>query len=216
MMKIAVICAMQKELELISRLPAAGAGHVECRLSGIGKVNAAISAYRLIRDSRPDAVMSLGAAGTFSPSLREGDTVIAQRVAFHDIWCGEGNEVGQVDGCPRFFQCDPSLVEAAARALPTAFRGLVISGDQFFISAEEDRRQKALYPDALCVDMESAAVAQVCHMEGVPFIALKVISDTHLDGRQAGHYEDFWDSLAERSFAALDAVIKEIQQPVFV
>lgn len=203
---IAIVCAMQKELDLIRTL---SADNIHCRLSGIGKVNAALTANDLIEDTNPDYVLSIGVAGTFARGLEEGDVVIAERVAYHDVWCGEGNVPGQVDGCPKFFECDPSLVEKAARAIPDAKAGLVISGDQFYISLEEDMRQKAMYPDALAVDMESAAVAQTCLRHGVPFLAVKVISDTHLDGRQAEHYDDFWSSMAAKSFSALSRFLGE-------
>lgn len=198
---------MEKEYVLLGGLSKSPEKMVECRLSGIGKVNAAISTYRLIKDFQPDAVISVGCAGTFAPQLSVGDIVIASKVAYHDVWCGEGCASGQVHGCPKFFNCDRGLFDAASRTLPSSYTGLVISGDQFFISEQEDMRQKALYPDALAVDMESAAVAQVCNMEKVPFLAVKVISDTHLDGNQAEHYETFWSGMAEKSFNALNTII---------
>ena len=208
MKNIAIICAMQKELELVSGLSADNC-NIRCRLSGIGKVNAALTARDIIAETGPDCVLSIGVAGSFTPGIREGDVVIAERTAYHDVWCGEGTVPGQVDGCPEFFECDNYLVEKAARALPGARKGLIISGDQFFISRQEDIRQRDLYPDALAVDMESAAIAQTCCRYGVPFLAIRVISDTHLDGKQPERYEGFWSELAEESFDALRAFLHQ-------
>lgn len=208
MKTVAIICAMDKELTLVHDLASKQADKkIFCRKSGIGKVNAALAADALIREHKPDMVLSIGCAGTFHPGLRVGDALVAERVAYHDVWCGEGNVPGQVDGFPKFFSCGKILVDAACEAIPGAHRGLLISGDQFFISEEEDLRQKAMYPDALAVDMEGAAVAQVCHLHGIPFLAVKIISDTHLDGKQAQHYEGFWQEMAERSFAAVEEVL---------
>lgn len=211
MKNVAIICAMDKEMVLIHNLASKQTDKkIFCRKSGIGKVNAALAADALIREHRPDMVLSIGCAGTFQPNLKECDAVIAERVAYHDVWCGEGNIPGQVDGFPQFFECGKSLVDTACAALPEAHRGLLISGDQFFISKEEDLRQKGMYPDALAVDMEGAAVAQVCHLHGIPFLAVKIISDTHLDGRQAQHYEGFWKDMADKSFAAVEKVLEAL------
>ncbi|MBP9998706.1 MAG: 5'-methylthioadenosine/S-adenosylhomocysteine nucleosidase [Bacteroidales bacterium] len=211
MKSVAITCAMDKELTLVRDLALKQADkRIFCRKSGIGKVNAALTADSLIREHRPDIVLSIGCAGTFQPGLKECDAVVAERVAYHDVWCGEGNVPGQVDGFPLFFECEKSLVDAACAALPEAHRGLLISGDQFFISEEEDLRQKGMYPDALAVDMEGAAVAQVCHLHGIPFLAVKIISDTHLDGKQAQHYEGFWQDMAGKSFAAVEKVLEAL------
>lgn len=199
---------MRDEMELLQReFPAEG---VRCVLSGIGKVNAAVAAERLASDFAPDCILSIGVAGTFVEGLQEGETVIASRTAYHDVWCGYGNEFGQVDGMPRFFDSDSGLLERACEALPAARLGLLCSGDQFYISHEEDERQKRLYPDALAIDMEGAAVAQVCHIHGIPFLAVKIISDNHVSGDQTERYEGFWKDLAEKSFHSVHDILESI------
>ena len=209
MRKIGVICAMRKELELMTG-EFAGRDNVFCRLSGIGKVNAAVAAERLIAEYRPDCILSIGVAGTFSDDLECGDAVIVSRTAYHDVWSGDKYAMGQVAGLPLFFESDRELVESAVRSLPEARVGLLCTGDQFYISPEEDARQKALFPDALAVDMEGAAVAQTAYLHGVPFLALKIISDTHNDGRQKEHYEEFWNGLALKSFNIVHTVIDNL------
>lgn len=200
---------MEKEQRLLNEyIQSKGRQDIACRLSRIGKVNAALAADALIRDYSPEMVLSIGCAGSFVKGVSEGDVILAERTAYHDVWCGEGNEMGQVDGFPKFFHCDATLLEKACKALPEARRGLIISGDQFFISEQEDERQKDLYPEALAVDMESTAVAQVCHLYHIPFLAVKIISDTHLDGKQAEHYEGFWQDMAVESFKVLEKILE--------
>lgn len=163
----------------------------ECRMSGTGKVNAARCATELILEKRPDFIINSGLAGALSGELAPGDIVIGTRTAYHDVWSGEGNLPGQVQGEPLCFSADPVLLEHAVRALDhcAALRngeglnrvhyGLIATGDQFFISPDEDRRILGLYPDALASDMEAAAVAQVCRHYGIPFLCMRTISDTH-------------------------------------
>lgn len=198
----AVICAMQKELDILSAaLPSSG--DVRSALSGIGKVNAALATAALIREDRPDAVISIGCAGSFAEGVGVGDIIIASETAYHDVWCGPGNEPGQVQGLPCRFRCDETLVEAARASIDGALCGLVISGDQFYVSPEEDERQRRLFPDALAADMESAAIAQTCRLLGVPFISIRAISDIHGDGRQGEHYRNFWDGMAEKALGRI-------------
>lgn len=209
MRKIGIICAMQKELDrLVKEFPEGG--NIKCVLSGIGKVNAAVATERLISDFKPDCILSIGVAGTFVEGLNEGETVIVSRTAYHDVWCGSKFPFGQMMGLPQYFESDPQLLECAKANIENARTGLLCTGDQFYISQEEDERQKRLYPDALAIDMEGAAVAQVCHLHNMPFLALKIISDNHVDGHQMAHYEDFWKNMADRSFTAVRQLLNAI------
>ena len=210
MYKIGIICAMQSELELLSRQYDSNSEHIRCVLSGIGKVNAAMAASTLIDSFKPNCMLSIGVAGSFAEGIVEGDVVIASETAYHDVWCGEHCSFGQVEGQPQRFACDSKLLGKATAALPEARVGLNITGDQFYISMEEDARQKALYPDALSIDMEAAAVAQVCRAKDVPFLAVKIISDQHNDDRQAERYADFWDNMADKSFTVIKKIINSL------
>ena len=201
---------MQSELELLSRQYDSNSEHIRCVLSGIGKVNAAMAASTLIDSFKPDCMLSIGVAGSFAEGIVEGDVVIASETAYHDVWCGEHCSFGQVEGQPQRFACDSKLLGKATAALPEARVGLNITGDQFYISMEEDARQKALYPDALSIDMEAAAVAHVCRAKDVPFLAVKIISDQHNDDRQAERYADFWDNMADKSFTVIKKIINSL------
>ena len=206
--KIGVICAMQRELDLLD----GSVPNLVCALSGIGKVNAAVAAESMITGEKPDCIISLGVAGTFVEGINEGDFIIASKTAYHDVWCGEGNAPGQVQGLPLFYESSPELLKAAEDAIKTAKVGLICSGDQFYISREEDGRQKKMFPEALAIDMEAAAIAQVCHLHDVPFLAVKIISDNHLHPSQTERYDSFWNTLAERSFRAAKDILTKITE----
>ena len=212
-MRTGIIVAMQSELESCKR---AGFGTVT--LSGIGKVNAARAATELILSGKVDYIINSGCAGGLSPEVGLGDLVIAERCAWHDVWCGEPNEPGTVQGCPRYFEADRQLLETAQRLCldPESFRGsthcgLVCSGDQFFISMEEDMRIRGLYPEVLACDMESAAVAQVCRHYGVPFLSFRIISDVHLNAEgQKESYAAFWNGISDCSFGFLKRLVESL------
>ena len=66
------------------------------------------------------------------------------------------------------------------------------------------------FPEAKAVDMESCAIAQVCHIYKVPFISFRVISDIPLRDTDASQYHDFWASVAEHSFNVTKAFIESL------
>ncbi len=200
-MKAGVIVAMESEL---SSLRSSG---VEAALSGIGKVNAARCATEMILKHSPDCIINSGCAGSMRPEIGVGDMVVASRCAYHDVWCGSPNPFGAVEGCPRYFEADSLLLEKALSVQLSESKlvtGLVCSGDQFFVSLEEDERIRSLYPEVLACDMESAAIAQVCSHYGVPFLSFRIISDIHTAAEtQKLSYETFWNTIKTNSFSAL-------------
>jgi adenosylhomocysteine nucleosidase len=78
--------------------------------------------------------------------------------------------------------------------------GLIVTGDWFVDSKDKMREIVGHFPEAKAVDMESAAIAQTCYINKVPFISFRVISDIPLRDTNASQYHDFWDHVAERSF----------------
>ncbi len=221
-MTIAIIVAMDKELQLLlpmlnDRQEIEGgkyytgtlAGHkIIATKCGIGKVNAALGAAALIDTYAPDMVINTGVAGgtgaTEHPA-RVLDVVLADEVAYHDVWCGPGTEPGTAAGCPARFKCP--LSQDTRKALG-AKEGLLASGDIFVDRREDLDRILALYPDAIAVDMESAAIAQTCHMRNVPFVCLRVISDTPGEGGNAAAYNDFWTAAPKATFHALEHLLE--------
>ena len=79
--------------------------------------------------------------------------------------------------------------------------GLICTGDQFITNRNQLNVIKATYPDGLAVDMESAAIAQVCHLYDVPFVSFRIISDTPGAEEHFEEYLNFWQTMADKSFA---------------
>jgi adenosylhomocysteine nucleosidase len=171
-------------------------GHeVVAVLSGIGKVAAAVTATLLLDHYRADRALFLGVAGGLGEGVQVGDLVVASALLQHDMDASPlfpRHEV-PLTGLSRF-QADvdfsAEVTAGAERALAeqpatTAFlghaarvhRGLVISGDRFVATAAESAALRECLPDALAVEMEGAAVAQVCHAFGVPLAVVRSISD---------------------------------------
>jgi adenosylhomocysteine nucleosidase len=161
-----------------------GTREVVLVLSGIGKVAAATTATLLLAEFDVREIVFTGVAGGLAPGVQVGDIVIADALLQHDMDASPlfpRHEV-PLRGVSRF-SSDGALsnaLTAAARAcLPEVrqHRGLVVSGDRFVSSAAESSALRAELPDALAVEMEGAAVAQVCHDFGVPLAVLRTISD---------------------------------------
>ena len=223
-MKIGIIIAMDKEFRRISELldnltveESGGRSFTLGNLSGndivlhqcgIGKVNAAIGTTELIRRYSPQLVISTGCAGGGQTSMEVQDVVVSTQLAYHDVYCGSaiGHTVyGQVQGMPARYQSPSSLVDAALSlngdGQPRIYAGLIVTGDWFVDSRDKMRSIMSHFPEAVAVDMESAAIAQTCHVYGIDFISFRVISDIPLKDTNASQYHNFWDTIADHSFA---------------
>ena len=107
---------------------------------------------------------------------------------------------GQVQGMPARYTSPSELVEKAKSVSPRVHAGLIVTGDWFVDSKEKMREIVGHFPEAAAVDMESAAIAQTCHIYGIPFISFRVISDIPLKDTNASQYHDFWNTVADNSF----------------
>ena len=173
--------------------------------SGIGKVNSTLAAASLISNFKPDVLISTGCAGGIVDSLRVADVVVSERLSYHDVWCGKPNKIGQVMDMPAEYKGNQQLLEKAValddvsstRVIP----GLLVTGDQFIDTDEARAKILANFPDAIAVDMESAALAHVCYLKKIPFLSFRVISDVPGEsGNNTEIYENFWDTMADKSF----------------
>ena len=225
-MKIGIIVAMRKELDLLlpllkdseeSRMSGfefhcgkVGRHDVMVMQCGIGKVNAAMGALMLVNHFAPNYVINSGVAGGADQSIRVMDVVAGARVAYHDVWCGPESEVGRVQGLPLYFEGARRLLDLLPDREDIR-KGLICSGDQFIDKKEDVNRIKGNFADVLAVDMESGAIAQVCHLCSVPFLALRVISDSpgasHDNTRQ---YLDFWADAPQETFNLVKDLINRL------
>ena len=126
---------------------------------GIGKVNAAAGTVELIRTFQPDCVISTGVAGGIDSCLKIMDVVVSRQIVYHDVWCGEGNMYGQIQGLPARFEGNATLFDCAMSLdTPTAIHGgLICSGDKFITDRSELNDIKEKFHEGLAVDMESGA-----------------------------------------------------------
>lgn len=179
---------------------------------GIGKVNAAAGAVEMIRNFAPDCIISTGVAGGIDSCLNVMDVVVSSRIVYHDVWCGEGNAYGQIQGLPLYFTGNETLYQCAISLdTETAIHGgLICSGDKFITNRQELETIKANFPEGLAVDMESASIAQVCHLYEVPFISFRIISDTPGAEKHLEQYKNFWGEMADRSFHVTEAFLKAL------
>jgi adenosylhomocysteine nucleosidase len=199
------LAALQARLDVDHIQPVAGrrfhrgrlAGHeVVLGLSGIGKVAAAATAALLCDRFAVRALMFTGVAGGLAEGVAVGDVVVAGDCLQHDMDASPLFPRWEVPGSGRArFAADArwagALASAAAQVLaqphaalasfgiagPRCHRGLVISGDRFVSSSAESLALRQALPDALAVEMEGAALAQVCADFARPFAVLRTISD---------------------------------------
>ena len=224
-MKIGIIVAMDKELRQLQSL--FSDGNVRVEKCGIGKVNAALGAQRMINEFHPDVIISSGCAGGNGDDINVQDIIVSSELCYHDVYCGraidDSTVYGQVQGLPARYQPAPWLLETAqavANSLSTLHSplssqislhtGLIVTGDWFVDSKEKMREIIAHFPVAKAVDMESCAIAQTCYINKVDFISFRVVSDIPLRDTDASQYHDFWDTVAERSFLTTKTFVESL------
>jgi adenosylhomocysteine nucleosidase len=232
-LKTALVSAMHEELAAVLALmpderktTVAGRefwqGHLQGHdvvavLARIGKVAGAATAAILIERFKVDRVVFTGVAGGLGPGVNVGDVVIAREFLQHDM---DASPLFPKHEVPLYgrsrFTADAALVaslaQAAKGALPTAtvHQGLVISGDRFVATTPEARALQAALPDALAVEMEGAAFAQVCHDYGVPFAAVRTVSD-RADDAAHGDFLEFIRTVASpHSAAIVNALLRDL------
>ena len=209
-MKIGIIVAMDKELEQLR--PLFPEDKVILQKSGIATVNAAIQTVEMIRQYKPDVIISSGCAGGNGDDINLQDVVVSSELAYHDVYCGKAIDdttvYGQVQGLPPRFIADPYLLEKAQQT--GAKPGLIVTGDWFVDTKEKMREIISHFPEAKAVDMESAAIAHTCYLYKVPFISFRVISDIPLRDTDASQYHNFWDTIAQHSFQVTRTFIESL------
>ena len=219
-MKIAVIGAMEQEVELLRNAltntetqTIANSEYttgtyegkeVVLLKSGIGKVNAAMSTTILLHTFKPDVVINTGSAGGYDPALEVGAVVISDEVRHHDVDVTIfGYEMGQVPQMPPAFKSDEKLMEIAKLAVTEVGEhqygvGLICSGDSFMNDPVRVEKVREYFPQMKAVEMEAAAVAQVCHQFCTPFVVIRALSD--IAGKESNiSFDEFLPVAAKHS-----------------
>ena len=177
---------------------------------GVCKVNAAVAAQVLIDLFGVTRVAMIGAAGRLDARLKIGDVVVSDTLAYHDI---KGLSLN--DYHPYFtepdFKVDSRLLErakaVASDLAQTVYFGRIVTGEAFVV--DEGRQEIIDLFNPLCVDMESTAAAHVCYLNGIPFIAIRAVSDTE-DESGIGAFEDNLKLSADNAFAVLRALLRRL------
>lgn len=194
-------------------------------LSRIGKVAAATTATTLIEAFGVQSIVFTGVAGALSTQLQVGDLLVANAFVQHDMDASPLFTRFEVPLYGRSqFACDAALslkllkaselaaatlahsADAAWRRRPQVHQGLLASGDRFVGTARDSAAiTQALASHNMCalaVEMEGAAVAQVCHDYGVAFAAVRTISDA-ADDAAAADFNRFLTQVAGRTTCAV-------------
>ena len=199
-----------------------------------GKVAASITATLLIQEFAVTDLIFIGTAGAMAKELKIGDIVVAKRLVQHDLDARPIISRFELPLLNRIYvNTNPDLTALAGHAIeqllmkgvekivgkeateefclaPTLHFGDIASGDQFINSDEKRNEILSLLPDIQCVEMEGAAVAQVCLEFNVPFTVIRTISDTADHNARV----DFGRFIFEVANAYSRAIIAEIMHEI--
>lgn len=149
-------------------------------LSGIGKVQAAMTTSIMAEKFQPEVIINTGSAGGIGQGLKIGDVVVSTKLAYHDVDV-EGYPKGQLPNQERYFVADEhyvnEIVVAAQKNNLSVHEGLIVTGDQFIGDKSKNQTILANFPEALASEMEGAAVAQICKNFAIPFVVIRSMSD---------------------------------------
>jgi adenosylhomocysteine nucleosidase len=200
--------------------------------TGVGKVNAAMVATLLVEHFEPTGVFVTGIAGAVDPNLEPGDIVIARQTAYHDMgsYWPEGIEPGGVknrltgETNPVFFPADPNLLTAAEQAAPKTTLdpithrngrrsprvvvGTIVTGDTF-VASKEKCAELAEKLDADAVEMEGAAVAQICYQRQIGCVVIRSIADKADQGAVVDK-QKFYAQAAKNSAQLVAATLESL------
>ena len=178
---------------------------------GVGKVFAAVCAQTMIIRFAPDCIINTGVAGALNPNLHITDIVIGEKTVQHDMDTSAiGDPVGLVSGINVvFFENDKAVADTIAKSADKLgyanMRGTIASGDCFVADSATKAKIVANFGADAC-EMESAAMAQVCYINNVPFGVIRAISDGADDGAHMD-FPTFAAIAAERGIALTDKFI---------
>jgi len=198
--------------------------------TGVGKVNAAMTTTLMLEHFKPREVIFTGIAGGVNPDLRPGDIIVASRVAHHDmgtLWPDALYYQGAKNPLtgwrnPVFFEAGERLLTLARKAgkeidllpiktmegdrKPKIIEGVVVTGDVFVASPKKcDELRERLEADA--VEMEGAAVAQLCYQRDVPCLVIRSLSDSADEGAMQDK-QMFYLLAAENSSHLVGEIVK--------
>lgn len=185
-------------------------------MSGIGKVNAAVCAQILVDLYAVDAIINTGVAGSLNADIDIADIVLSTDAIQHDVdvtnWDYKHGQIPRMD--TSIFCADQYLIDLATKVCKevnkeiNVWQGRVVSGDQF-ICNKAKKQWLAEYFGAFCTEMEGASIAQVAHLNGIPFLVIRAISDKADDSADMA-YEEFEYKAIGYTVNLVQGLLKEI------
>ena len=184
---------------------------VEC---GEGKVNAARTTQIMIDNFKIDKLVNVGSAGAINEDLNVKDVVIADKLVQYDFdISGLGYEKGEICNIGKYIYCDKTLVEECKKAIENIENesykvviGTIATADSFCDKPEIAKMVRKEF-NAECVEMEGAAVAQVCYLDKIPFLVIRGISDTP-NGNNKIDFRKYLEVASKQSAKILQNLIK--------
>lgn len=184
--------------------------------SGIGKVNATICTQMLIDLYKPEKLVFSGVAGGLLPNMQAGDIIVASHVVQYDMdLTAFGRRHGEIPGRDRLIECNPTLVNKSTEAFDAAFEtksdspnlmiGTVASGDRFVQDTGTLRWLQREFA-ALATEMEGAAFGYTCHLNKVPFVVIRALSDSSSESA-SGDFEQNLHKACLNSFKLMNKLI---------
>lgn len=180
---------------------------------GIGKVHAAVCAQTMILKYSPNVIINTGVAGSLNNKLDIGDLVISDYVVQHDFdTSGVGDPIGLISGLNLIkIPCKKSLIEKIKDAAnnidnTNVYVGTIASGDQFICNTKQ-KDYIINHFDALCTEMEGAAIGHVCYLNNIDFCIVRAMSDK-ADGSANMDFPVFVQKAAKKSIELIDNYLK--------
>ncbi len=179
--------------------------------AGIGKVNAARVTQILIDKFNIEAIINVGSAGSANDELDIGDIVIGKKIVQHDFdITAFGHPKGYISNVGQYVESDVQLIKKMEQTINNLntqeFKikiGTIASGDIFCTELQMKNKIRTKF-NADAIEMEGAAIAQVCKLDNIPFIVIRSISD-----KPNGNNEITFDKFLEKASKRCAIIIKE-------
>ena len=183
--------------------------------SGVGKVNAARTTQIMIDNYDIEYVVNVGTAGAIDNDLNVTDVVIGEKIAQHDFdITAFGHEKGYITGVGKYVYSDERLINKCKKVMEDIDKdnsfnikvGAIASGDVF---CTDPKLASNIYEEfnASCVEMEGAAIGQICALDNVPFIVIRSISDSP-NGNNNIDFDAYLDIASKRGANFLQELLK--------
>lgn len=183
---------------------------------GVGKVAAAVCAQTMILRYAPSAVVNVGVAGGIGPDMHIGDIIVSSGLVQHDMDTSAiGDEKGLISGLNLVvIPASKALAEKTALAAGRlcgknrVHVGIIATGDQFISDGARLRQIRAEFGACAC-EMEGGSIAQVCCLNGVPFVVVRAVSD-NADEAAAVSYNEFCRESAHTAAKLISSLLPQL------